>query len=84
MLETAQHLKLPRGKGKEDETLENRGTVCLGPGAPFVGLGPALQQQWPQMVAPYKEKPPPEQRTPREAYSPREAHSPRLKTQNSE
>ena len=66
------------GRGKEDEILENRCTVCFGPGAPFVGLGAALRKQEPQMVTPYKEKSPSEQRAPREACSPR------LETQNSE
>jgi hypothetical protein len=65
------------GRGDEDETVENRGIVCLGPSAPVVGPGTALQEQWPQMVAPHKEKPPSEQR------SSREARSSRLKTQNS-
>src|ERR1700751_1053663 len=69
---------LRRGRGQEDETPENGDTVCSGPSAPFVGLGPAFQEQWPQMVAPHKEKSPPEKRTPREA------GSPRPETQNSE
>jgi hypothetical protein len=78
VLETVQHLTLRRRSGKKNETLENGGTVCFGPGAPFVGLGPAHRKQWPQMVTPYKEKSPSEQRAPREACSPR------LETQNSE
>jgi hypothetical protein len=76
--ESLHNLMLRRGGRKEDETPENGDTVCFGLGAPFVGLGPAFQGQWPQMVAPHKEKSPPEQRAPREACSPR------LETQNPE